>query len=155
MERVPFWAIIGPEFEVTTGDVVRDFGAFYKTFFEKLDGDAAIDALNQGVASPDRKYDFLSATGLFIRAYTSYYKSYCTGKGMRDRIENLVTQSIQNPEVQRRGVNWARTKIKEGLADKEAHFNNMKNQFFFIDVFPDNAERFTLRHSDVLEKIRP
>ena len=155
MDRAPFWAIIGPEFEVTTGDVVRDFGAFYKTFFEKLDGDAAIDALNQGVETPDRKYHFFSATGLFIRAYTSYYKSHCTGKGRCGRIEDLVTQAMQNPEVQRRGVSYARTKVKEGLADKEVHFIKMKNRFFFIDLFPGNAERFPLRHSDVLEKIRP
>jgi hypothetical protein len=46
MDRAPFWAIIGPEVEVTAGNVEKNFGAFYKTFFDKLDGDAAIDALN-------------------------------------------------------------------------------------------------------------
>jgi hypothetical protein len=152
IDRAPFWAIIGPEAEITAGDAERDFGKFYKTFFDKMDGDAAINALNQGVAKPARKYHFLGATDLFNRAYAKYYKNHCTGKGKRERVEDLVTQTMQNPDVQRRGVNWARNKVKEGLAAEDAHFNKMKDRFFFIDLFPDNARRFPLSHNDVLKK---
>ncbi len=154
MDRAPFWAVIGPEVEITEGEAERDFGEFYKTFFDTLDGNVAIDALNRGVARPERKYHFLGAAGLFVRAYTSYYKNHCSGKGKRERVENMVTQAMQHPGVQRRGVNWARKKIKEGLAAEDTHFNKMKERFFFIDLFPDNAIRFSLSHDDVLEKVQ-
>ncbi len=155
MDRAPFWAIIGPEVEVTAGELEKNFGEFYKVFFDKLDGDAAIEALNQGVTRQDRKYHFLSSIGLFIKAYTKYYMDYCRGKGKRDRVENLVTQAMQDSQVRHRGVNWARKKVKQGLGAKDAHFNKMKNRFFFIDLFPENASRFPLNHDDVLEKIKP
>jgi len=154
MDRAPFWGIVGPEAEVTAGDVERDFGEFYKTFFDKLDGDAAVDALNHGVARPDRKYHFLGALGLFIRVYARYYKNHCTGKAKRKRVEDLVTQAMQNPDVQRRGVNLVRKKVKAGLADEHAHFNGMKERFFFIDLFPDNARRFPVSLDDVLEQVQ-
>jgi hypothetical protein len=154
MDRAPFWAIIGPEVEVTAGDIEKDFGEFYKIFFDKLDGDAAVDAINQGVARPDRKYHFLSVTGIFIRAYTRYYNNHCIGKGKRKRREDLLTQAMQNPEVQKRGINWARRKVKEGLAGDAEHFNKMKDRFFFIDKYPENAGRFTLSYDELLERVK-
>lgn len=155
MDRAPFWAIVGPEIEVKASDVEKDFGAFYTTFFESLDGDAAIDALNRGEARPGRKYHFLSAEGLFIRAYTKYYKSHCIGKGRRERIEYLTTQAMQNPDVKCRGVNWARGKVKEGLAAEDAHFDELKNRYFFVNCYPDNAKRFPLSRDQVIEKTKP
>ncbi len=155
MDRAPFWAIIGPEVEVKAGDVERDFGAFYKTFFESLDIDAAFDALNQGEPRPERKYHFLSATGLFIRAYTRYYKNHCIGKGRHERVEVLTTQAMQNPDVRLRGVKWARKKVKEHVAAEDAHFDKLKDRFFFLDCFPENAERFPLSRDDILDKLQP
>ncbi|MCK9230139.1 MAG: hypothetical protein M0Q23_02255 [Syntrophales bacterium] len=155
MDRAPFWAIIGPEAEVKAGEIEKDFGAFYKTFFERFDGDAAINALNSGEARIERKYHFMSAQGLFIRAYTKYYKSHCIGKGRRERIEYLTTQAMQNLDVKRRGVNWARNKIKEGLDAEDAHFVKLKDRYFFIDCYPENAQRFPLSRDEILGKAKP
>jgi hypothetical protein len=155
MDRAPFWAIIGPEVEVTAGEVLIEFREFYKIFFETMNGDAAIDALNKGVARPGRKYHFLSAAGLFIRAYTRYYRRFCTGKGLRERTETLTTEAMKNPNVRLRGVKWARSQVKCALAAKDANFNKIKNRFFFIELFPENKERFPLTHDSVLKKTQP
>lgn len=149
MDRAPFWAIIGPEVEVTAGDIMISFREFYKTFFETMNGDKAIDALNKGVARPDRTYHFLSAVGLFIKAYTKYYSKYCTGKRFRERAEDLITEAMKNPDVRSRGVKWVRSQVKSALADKDVNFNKLKNRFFFIDCFPENKERFPLSHSEM------
>ncbi len=154
LDRAPFWAIIGPEVEVTAGAVERDFGAFYSTFFETLDGDAAIAALNRGVTDSSRQYHFLSAAGLFVRAYSRYYNDHCVGKGRRKRVEELVTRALEKTEVRRRGVKWTRQRVKEGLKNEEQRFDKMKDRFFFIDSFPENAERFSLSYQGVLAKVK-
>jgi hypothetical protein len=133
----------------------RDFGAFYSTFFKTLDGDAAVAALNRGAPASNRKYHFFSAAGVFSKAYLRYHKDHCVGTRGRERIEDLVTQVMQNPNVRRRGVSWARKKVKEGLSNEEAHFEKMKKRFFFIDQYPDNAQRFPLLYKDVLATMKP
>lgn len=155
MDRAPFWAIIGPEVEVTAGDSMTSFREFYKTFFETMNGDTAIDALNKGMARTDRKYHFLSAVGLFVRAYTRYYSKFCTGKSLRERTEKLISEAMKNPNVQRHGVKWVRTQVKGALAANDVNFNKLKNRFFFIESFPENNERFPLTHDSVLKKMQP
>ncbi len=154
LDRAPFWAVIGPEVEVTAGAVERDFGAFYSKFFETLDGDAAIYALNRGITDSGRQYHFLSAAGLFVRAYSRYYKDYCVGKGRRERVEKLVTRALNNTAVLQRGVKWTRQQVKEHLNNEEQHYNKMRDRFFFIDSFPENAYRFSLSYQDFLAKVK-
>lgn len=153
LDRAPFWAIIGTEKEVTAGDIEKDFGVFYQTFFKSLNGDAAIDALNNGKSPSARTYHFLSAEGLFAKAYRKYYKSHCIGKGRRERIEYLTTQAMKSPDVNRRGVKWARNKVKEGLASKDAHFEKLRNRFFFMDCYPENKQRFPLQCDEVIRNV--
>jgi len=155
LDAAPFWAIIGPESEVTAGNIQVNFGNFYKIFFKDLDGDKAIKALNLGKSGSDRKYHFLSAEGLFSRAYLKYYKSHCIGKGKSERIESLTSQAMQNPEVKNRGVNWARIQIKNGLRDEDKHFEKLKKRFFFIDKYPNNANRFKISREDIVDEKQP
>lgn len=155
MDRAPFWAIIGPENEITAGEAQNDFATFYNSFFQCLDGDAAINALNGGVERQDRKYHFLSAQGLFARAYRTYYKSHCIGKGRRERIEGLVTESMKNPDVKRKGITWARNKIKAGLSEEDKHFEKLKKRYFFCDLFPENVPRFPLNRDEIIENQSP
>ncbi|MCC5846199.1 MAG: hypothetical protein JJU05_18275 [Verrucomicrobia bacterium] len=155
MDRAPFWAVIGPEEEITAEEAENDFSAFYIEFFQNLDGDAAIDALNGRGLKKYRKYHFLSAEGLFAKAYRKYYKSHCIGKGRRERIENLVTEAMKNADVKSKGVKWTRDKIKQGLANEDERFEKLKTRFFFIDIFSENAERFTLKRDDIIEIKKP
>ena len=155
LDAAPFWAIIGPEKEVIAGDIQDNFGDFYKTFFNDLDGDKAIEVLNQGKLGRDRKYHFLSAEKLFSRAYLTYYKSHCIGKGKRERIESLTSQAMQNPEVKERGVKWARDQVKKGLCEEDNHFEKLKKRFFFINKYPENANRFKISREDIVDEKQP
>lgn len=155
MDRAPFLTIIGPETEITAGEAQKDFTAFYNSFFQNLDGDTAMNALNGGVERQDRKYHFLSAQRLFSRAYCTYYKSHCIGKGRRERIEALVTEAMKNPDVKRKGITWLRNKIKAGLAVKDEHFEKLKNRYFFCDCFPENVSRFPLNRDEIIKNSTP
>ena len=141
LDRAPFCAIIGSEDEVKASDAEKDFGVFYTEYFKNLDANTAISALNQEGAGINRRYQFYYAVGLFIEKYKIYHKDYCSGKGLRQRKEELLTQKLIDP-ILSSDITSARQQVKEGLAKKEEHFNNSKNRFFFIDCFAENAERF-------------
>jgi hypothetical protein len=149
-DAAPFWAIIGPEVEVTAGHIQDNFGKFYESFFSDLDGDKAISILNEGGAHSDRTYHFLSAAGLFSRAYRTYYKSHCVGEGKKERIEQLVTEAMKNPDVKKHGVAWASQQVKQGLASEDQHFEKLRKRFFFIDQFPENDARFPLTREQII-----
>jgi hypothetical protein len=153
LDRAPFWAVIGPERKINEGEIERDFGAFYRKFFESLNGDAAMDALNSGVAGPDRTYHFRTSVGLFMRAYIAYHTKYRMGKGKRSRIEKLVTEAMKERSTAQKGVNWVRRNIKHTLAKEEQHFHKFKNRFFLIDKYPENAQRFSITYVDVLASL--
>ena len=155
LDAAPFWAIIGPEVEVPAGDIQDNFGEFYKSFFTNLDSGKAISVLNQGKSRSERQYHFLSAVGLFSRAYLKYYKSHCIGKGKKERIEALTSQAMQNPDVKRHGVNWARKQIKKGLAAEDQHFKKIKNRFFFLERYPENRNRFMISREEIIGVNQP
>ena len=151
LDAAPFWAIIGPEAEVSAGHIQDNFGRFYESFFSDLDGDKAISILNEGAAYSDRTYHFLSAAGLFSRAYRAYYKKHCVGKGKKERKEHLITEALKNPDVKMRGVAWARQQVKQGLACEDQHFDMLRKRFFFINQFPENDERFPLTSEQIID----
>ncbi len=155
LDRAPFWGVIGPETEVTAGAIERDFGAFYDEFFKSLDGIKALKALNLGTNSTSWTYHFRSAANLFTKAYVHYYKEHCVGSGLESRIEALTDQVLQNPKVGNLDRTWARAQVAERLKNGQQDFSRMKNQFFFIDLFPENRDRFPLSYQDVLAKTYP
>ncbi|WP_020161423.1 hypothetical protein [Methylobacter marinus] len=153
LDRAPFWAVIGPEDEVMDLEVKRDFAAFYRKFFESLNGNDAILALNRGVQGQDRPYHFLSSIGLFKLAYIAYHRTSCQGKGKQARIEDLVTQAMKDPKCKALGVSEVRRRIKEGLAQEDRHFQNQKKRFFLMDLYPDNAIRFPITYDDIISPL--
>ncbi len=156
LDAAPFWAIVGSEVKVNAGNIRDDFGRFYESFITDLDGDKAISVLNHGKPQSDRLYKFISAAGLFSRAYLKYYKSHCIGKGKRERIESLVSEIMQKPDIQKLGVAWARKEVKNRLpAIDDQHFEKSRNSFFFIDQYPENHQRFSLSKEQITSVNKP
>jgi hypothetical protein len=88
LDKAPFWAVIGPDEEVTAGQCERDFTRFYQEFFRSFDGDKAIAALNENSTAcchPEPLYRFVNAESIFIRAFAKYYQNHCRGAGKRRR----------------------------------------------------------------------
>lgn len=95
LDGAAFWAIIGPEGEVGPLEIQINFGDFYKKYFETLNGDEAINVLNQRADRSERKYVFVSAAGIFARAYRAYNKNHCIGKGNQQKIEELQFEKLR------------------------------------------------------------
>ncbi|WP_116811623.1 hypothetical protein [Steroidobacter cummioxidans] len=150
LERAPFWALIGTEGAIAAGALMDDFDAFYTTLFESLDGDAALAALNRGIRGDSRRYKFLTAAGLFVRAYRRYHERYCIGKGRRARIEDLVSQAMERQTIRRMGIGAVRKLVKQQLSQEEMYFEAKKRKFFFADEFPENEARCSFTREQVL-----
>lgn len=150
LDRAPYWAVIGPTDEVYELDLKRDFASFYRKLLESMNGDDAMYALNKGVQGPDRPYHFHTSIGLFKRAYIAYHTNHCRGKGKSVRIENLVTVAMDNPVCQTLGIKEVRRQIKDDLAQEQQHFERKKKEFFFIDLYPENATRFPITYDDII-----
>ena len=155
LDRAPFYAAIGPETEVKASKIERDLQAFYSKFFEDLNGDDAVRALNDGKEGSERTYHFRSSCGIFARAYREYYNDNCVGKGLAARKEQLLTTSRESPEVKKRELRDIRKLIKAALSTEEQHFIEMRDRCFFVDKFPENKERFDLSLSDMLHQDEP
>jgi hypothetical protein len=150
LDRAPFYAAIGPETEVKAGKLEQDLQAFYSKFFEHLNGDDAVRALNDGREGSERTYHFRSSSGIFARAYRTYYNDNCIGRGKAARREYLLTKIAENPQAKERGFRWIRQMIKKGLSDEDGYFIEKRDRFFFSDKFPENKSRFNFSLSDAL-----
>lgn len=152
-DRAPFWGVIGPNEEMFDVDLEIDFNEFYSELIKNLDGDAAMRILNRGIQNSSRKYHFFSVEAHFRRSYKFYYANFCTGDGLDVRKRELLDEVMKLENVKIKGAEWAAQNIAEKLEDgKEAGFLEMRNRFFFINEFPENANRFNISFSDVIEE---
>lgn len=152
LDIAPFWAVIGPDQEVTFDSVEVNFKAFYTEYFDGLSGGKAVYALNQGSTVTNRKYHFFSSLGLFVKAFRAYYNGSCVGKGRKKREEELLTEALQNPAINAKGVPWARKTLKEQIRNVECQYNRYLNKFFMMDLFSENKERFNLPYKEFLKE---
>lgn len=150
LDRAPFWAIIATEGEIAAGALAEDFGNFYRELFSSMNGDAAIKALNRGITDARRRYKFISAAGLFARAYRKYHERYCVGQARQERVEELVTQKLEQSAGRELHIGTVRKQIKQELANHGKHFDTLKKRFFSIDQFPENQARYNFTLEDIL-----
>lgn len=150
-DRAPFWAAIAPEKEVYAGHVQTAFGAFYAELFEELDGDAAMTALNQ--QDEQRVYHIFTIRRFFLQAYRQYNLATSHGKGYKNRVEDLVSQAMNDPEIKRSfGITEVRKQVKNRLRRPHEDFERMAHRYFMLDLYPENATRFPVNFDDVTKQ---
>jgi hypothetical protein len=130
LDRAPFYAVIGSETKVKAGEIDRDFQAFYSVFFQQLNGDDALRAINKGKEGSERTYHFTSSSGIFARAYRTYYNDNCVGRGKAARRKYLLTKIAENPQAKEHGFRWIRQMIKKALSDENEYFIKKRDRFF-------------------------
>lgn len=141
IDRASFWGIIAPNVPVTAGSIESDCTKFYQNLLKNLNADDAIASLNEN--HENRIYHFFSVEGLFLKAFSQYYRQFCMGQGRKKRIEELVTEVLKDSQVTR-SVDWVRKQVKDRLKNtEESDFVAKRKKFFFIDRFPENEKRFS------------
>ncbi|MBW7471701.1 hypothetical protein [Marinobacter sp. F4218] len=150
-DGAPFSILIGPDQQENSGDLEEAFNAFYSEFFESLDGDKAMEALNSK-SGETKKFHFTSAAGIFARAFCSYYKKFCKGSGKKKRADYLVSRLMKSADVKEKGREWARQQVNESLDEGDFGFELLRRRFFFMDQYPENEEKFPLTFDQIIER---
>lgn len=142
-ERAPCWGILGPTEEVGVSDLMGTYRSFYFTLLSNFDGDEALKSL---FASNVREsgYFFMTALGLFKKAYSGYIANECTDSAYWSRSKRL-----QN-ELNKKGVKKSRQDIVLELkSTEEDSFEKYKYKFFMCDLYPENTKRFQLSYFEI------
>lgn len=148
-DRAPLWGSIGPRDSAHPEDKLSSYSAFYKELLDSVDGDKASEAL---FAAENRKanYYFVTAEGMFRKAYVKYLLTDCTEKGYWTRAQSMRAQLTQNgakaPSTQELAA-----KLK---ATERQSFEKYAHNFFMADLYPENSTRFSIIYDDVYNEVR-
>lgn len=144
MDGAPFLGVISTQGKVLSGQIKDRMKMFYKKIIETKNGDSAVAELNVGIGTGEAKFKFQSSMALFVNAFYMYYSEYCKGKGKNIRREQLISRLMQDSEVKKNGIKFARKKVKEMLENPEDHFQFFYQRFFFVNTIEESKERFPL-----------
>lgn len=151
----PFRGLIGPHRKLSESEVLKGCLAFYRTVLEQRDGDAALKAMNDAISTSDGETFWnVSAELAFQLAFRSYLRGEGSPKGADARADAFATRRAARIETQRGSpvaaeeiAEW-RERVRNFLLNHEARFDLEWRKFFYIDEFPENAERFDFTLED-------
>jgi hypothetical protein len=151
----PFRGLIGPRRELDETQVLASCRAFYQTIFDQKDGNAALKAMNDAVITTEETFWTMSAELAFKVAFQDYMlRGDGSPQGAAVRAEAFATRRAARVAA-RRGAQvpvaevaeW-RERARAFLLNHEARFDLEWRKFFYIDEFPENAQRFDFTLED-------
>ena len=143
-----FRGLIGPNRPVSGKEMADGCTAFYRTVFGRLNGDEALKAMNDAVDLNKETFWIVSAETVFKTVYQHYLETKCTSESMGKRIATIDDNLRARYRAEGRGgrFNWEierdRQVARQCLGDHRARFEEMRREFFFLDLYPENTERF-------------
>lgn len=143
-----FRGLIGPNRQVSAKEMVDSCTAFYRTVFGRSNGDEALKAMNDAIDSAKETFWTISAETAFKVIYQRYLKIQCTPESMEKRVATIVENLGARYRAEGRGgrFNWETERDRQAahqfLGDHRARFEEMRREFFFLDLYPENTERF-------------
>lgn len=148
----PFWTIIGPAEEVKAGHISRAFNQFYKELLYSFDGTKALNQLNNSIPPDASKYSLVYCETLFREVFKGYFKTLCSGKAKKNRVERLLTEARKATGGRPISIPLLRRYLKEKLKKENQvpQFEKFRRRFFMIDDYPENDERFPIKFEDCL-----
>ncbi|MDQ7057525.1 MAG: hypothetical protein Q9N62_03390 [Ghiorsea sp.] len=135
-KEVPIYGLLAPEQEISAGEVVDGFSAFFKAWLSQ--------GLEKGIkefsSSVDGKnFSLIFAQTLFERAAYKYLKDQCSGKGKAIRTEKLLSQLMKNKDIP---ITEARKLVKKELKRPQApYLQNFYNKFMMVSHYPELDNR--------------
>lgn len=146
-ERAPARMLIGPKEQISMGVLETGTTTFYRSLFQKGDGGQALRDMNE--ATNYAFYPF-SAEWLFLQILKGYFNEYTTPEQIAKRAQPVFTRMIMD------GASWnqaetARRQMHAFLADRKWVFDEHYRLFFFVDEYPEIAERFRMTFESCFE----
>ena len=137
-EPTPVFGMLAPVKEVKAGGVLDGYIAFYKSLIRNESLSDAFKALAH--VTDGKQYALIVSQLFFEKAACKYIKQHCLGKGRKERLEYLVTQTVK---LSGRPVKRARKPLKESLRKPQAKYlDKIHKKFMMIDKYTENSKRF-------------
>lgn len=138
----PFWGICGPSVEITAGDVIAGYSAFYEEALVSADMNKALTCLKRAIPHHADKFNIWNSEYLFLIAFRHYLRDHCNEEAIEKRAQMIITEA----ELGLRGrIDTAKygDYIRQRLGTEDGQkqeFKRMVNSFFMHDKFPENSE---------------
>jgi len=143
LDRAPVRIITGPFDLVSAGDLEKATYAYYRSLLRGGDGSAALRAIGDALNNRGTPFLTVSAEGLFLQILQLYYNEGTTDEQIAVRVERMIARAIlagaSSAEISHR-----RAFFENFLRDREALFDACYRRFFFVDEYPENANRFVM-----------
>lgn len=122
---------------------------FYRTMFERTDAVTAWKEMNR-VTDPNKStFSVFTADFNFRFIVHRYLAQLCSDRAVAERIARIegeaVAQGIPVAVIERQ-----RPRVEAHLLDFRGQVDSFKANYFFMDVFPENADRFSVTLEDCL-----
>jgi hypothetical protein len=143
-----FRGLLAPYVEVRTEPMQHACLAFYRTLFARLDGNAAVTAMNQAISPNQKTFELISAEDAFKAVNRSHFKEHCTPEALtrrRDRLMSRVARRHRARTGLDAGVQLAKQWFDQATADlldQRGLFERLRREYFFVNTFPGNDARF-------------
>lgn len=136
----PFIACLSTKRHEYDHDLFVAFKAFYTALLTSLNGDAARAAL-AGTGLAEHFY-FGDAVYWFKLAYSRYLAEQCSPDAYLKRAQRIVNEA--------RAPTRSVEEVAQHLRDTEREsFEQNKARYFMTDIYPENAERFTVTFEQI------
>lgn len=154
VERAAFLALLGPNERISAGHLSKACLAFYRGMFHLANGNAAFKAMNEMVNPLKPQFGMVNAEMLFKHVYCAFLKELCTKAEITRRVDRLVAENARQFKAEFGVGMWAhevahmREFVRQHVEAHNEHFQRFRRQFFFIDLFPENDDRFPITIED-------
>lgn len=138
----PFWGFIGSFETLYNTDIIARYTQFYTEFLTSFDLNKAFDQLKNANTGIPADYRIISSEMTFQNVYKAYAANEFTSVKVKERFEKALRESGHNIKDRNQHNRFLIKFQVELNRSKNGFYNNHREKFFYIDMFPDNDKRF-------------
>jgi hypothetical protein len=148
----PARIVVGPMRTIDVPEIDRLTRACYHSLFRDRNGVAAATAMNATIEPGRMPFLVLTAEWMFMQILVGYFNDATNEPQVAARAERVVADMIL------RGVPPAvaalqREPLRTFLRDRKHVFNSTYRRYFFVDKYPEIADRFRMTYESCFEEV--
>ena len=137
-KEMPFYGIIGSLKRLDEDHLIRNFTAFYNSLFKTDNLDEAMKELRWSEPNDDNEYGFYTAFYFFLKTWEDYLSKEFNDEAIKKKRKEFIG------EHKDRNISVKLDYMFKGwvMRDTEKEYQKRKRNYFFLDLYPENEERF-------------
>ena len=143
--------MIGPMDAISLDVLETGTKAFYRSLITHGNGAQAVTAMQEAT---NGAFLIFLAEDLFLRILTEYFNKLTTDEQVAARLEPLIARmvldGVPSPQISR-----ARKIGRAHLGNRKLVFDDAYRKYFFVEEFPENADRFRMSYEACFESALP